>query len=251
MSANLKKDYTKGCDLSTHVGSTTKRSSKWYDCRDARVNRSKEHTSAMLDTSSNGYDLLTEEDMDIFIRKVNAINAHLDSLYSKSEQQEDEQEDVEVAKKRLPVCFKCAPTPEQQARDEEKRYIADHRRVVKDILLHLRYYRVLRSFQEDRHGYDVNHHVHSCKTLKSSSSSAPSTASSSLSFEMNTPRSFSYQQEHSPQTTMVAHVVEDKKPPARASNSFTTPLGQRPIDDKIRSPNSATVLPEPDDTSII
>jgi hypothetical protein len=106
----------------------------WYDHRDARVNRSKEHTSAMLDTSSNGYNLLTEEDMDIFIRKIDAVNGHRDSLYSKSKQQE---EDIEVAKKRLPVCFKCAPTPEQQVRDEEKRYIAHHRRVVKDILLHL------------------------------------------------------------------------------------------------------------------
>jgi hypothetical protein len=51
---------------------------------------------------------------------------------------------------------------------------------------------------------------------------------------------------------MVALVVEDKKPPARASDSFTTPLSQRPIgNDEIRSPDSATVSPEPDDTSII
>jgi hypothetical protein len=50
---------------------------------------------------------------------------------------------------------------------------------------------------------------------------------------------------------MVALVVEDKKPPAHASDSFTTPLSQCPIGDEIRSPNSATVSPEPDDTSII
>lgn len=48
---------------------------------------------------------------------------------------------------------------------------------------------------------------------------------------------------------MVALVIEDKKPPVRTSDSFTTPISQHPTE--IRSPDSPTVSPEPDDTSMI
>jgi hypothetical protein len=53
----------------------------------------------------NNHDLLSEEDIDLFIRKVDALKAHLDSLHSKSDHREIKDES---AQEQPPsCCLRC------------------------------------------------------------------------------------------------------------------------------------------------
>ncbi len=66
---------------STIVGPAPKRSRKWNKRRDAKVQRDQLGASAIRDD----YDLVSKTDLDLFTSKVDALNAHLDSVYGKDE----------------------------------------------------------------------------------------------------------------------------------------------------------------------
>ena len=92
-----------------------------------------DHTDTICDGYNllSKYNLLSEADIDRFIIKIDALNAHLDSLNGKFDYHEIEE---------------CCESDES-SRDHIM--LNNHRRVP-DINLHLRYYRTIREFRLER-----------------------------------------------------------------------------------------------------
>jgi hypothetical protein len=88
------------------------------------------------DTLSDDFDLISKLDLDLFTTKVDALNAHLDSVYGKDQARpEENRESDENARNRILINNRC--------------------RVVSDILLHLRCYRTLRDLEQKRTGQGI------------------------------------------------------------------------------------------------
>jgi hypothetical protein len=146
-------------------------------------------------TIRDDYDLLTETELDLFILKVDALNANLDSLQGKQD---------------FKVQEECCETNEL-ARD--RILLNYHRHVVRDICMHIRYYRTIRTFRLQRIGRTIE--------------SLPSRPQSCSLIHMSAPQ-HSERQEAEQQTAMTAQELPEEAttpPPLHRhqQSSFTTP----------------------------
>ena len=83
------------------------------------MQRNQIHPQDCTDTIRDDYDLLSKEDTNLFILKIDALNAHLDSLYGKSDHGEVKQ------------------SRETDESSKDHILLNNHRRVVRDINLDL------------------------------------------------------------------------------------------------------------------
>jgi hypothetical protein len=116
----------------TTIGPSPKRSRKWNNRRLNKVQRDQVRPQDCTDTNNQDFDILSNAELDLFILKVDAINADLDSIYGKDE-----------------------PYPECRERNEDscnRILLNNQRRVVSDICKHLRYYLTLQELQVKRAG---------------------------------------------------------------------------------------------------
>jgi hypothetical protein len=67
----------------TVIGPTPKHNQKWINHCNAKVQRDEIHPQDRTDASRSDCDMLSKVELDLFTRKVDAVNAHLDSIYGK------------------------------------------------------------------------------------------------------------------------------------------------------------------------
>jgi hypothetical protein len=100
---------------STVIGPPPKHSRKWINRRDAKVQRDQVQPQDRTDTRRSEFNLLSTAELDIFCRKIDAINADLDTIYGKDEPYPECRESEENARERV--------------------LINNHRRVIKDLCM--------------------------------------------------------------------------------------------------------------------
>jgi hypothetical protein len=196
----------------TTIGPSPKRSRKWNNRRLKKVQHDQVRPQDGADTTNKDFDILSKAELDLFMLKIDAINADLDSIYGKDE-----------------------PYPERRESDEDSRdriLLNNRCHVVSNICKHLRYYRTLRELQVKRTGrnhedlYDYGRRDSIIDVTPQSE--RPVNLLHPRDFNISTPRYHATHQETEKQTTMIAHEIleedADIMPPSpRQSSRFATP----------------------------
>jgi hypothetical protein len=204
---------------SNTIGPSSKRSRKWNNRRINKVQHDQVRPQDRTDTNHEDFDILSKAELDLFILKVDAINADLDSIHDKDEL--------------YPEC-------RESDKDSRDRILLNNqRRVVSDICKHLCYYRTLRELKVKR--TDQNHEDLYDYGRAAPRPSTPYLANDSVvdatpkserpvsllhprDFNMSTPRYHATRQETEEQTAMVAHEISEEDanvmPPSQHQSSF-------------------------------
>jgi hypothetical protein len=227
------------------IGPAPKHSRKWKKRRDAKVQRDapRDPADALLDD----FDLISKLDLDLFAAKVDALNAHLDSIYGKDQARpEEHRKSDEDARDRVLINNCC--------------------RVVSDILLHLRHHRTLRDLEQKRAGQRVES-FNSCAPPQASNDSVadatPSERPASQllapqDFNISTPRQCTSRQETELQTAMTAIEISEEEVNLpdlhqHPASSFSSPARSNEVTPNTHAPSldRAVEITEEDDDSVV